>query len=90
MMLPKHKERIILNNKELKRKKRNELDEQEWEQINRVLQRSWANETDITVIVFGDYQDTPLRGVVERFDFDKVMVGKRWIQFMNIVAVMVD
>lgn len=87
MMLPEHKERIIEHNLDVKKKQKHELDDQEWEQINLILIRSMVNEEAVTVVIFGEKQDDPYRGVVDRFDSDKVRVGKRWISFLDIVAV---
>jgi hypothetical protein len=64
MMLPEHKETIIRKRLEEGRKQRPELDPQEVELIERAIAKAFRERLLITIRIWGEYEDTELRGGV--------------------------
>lgn len=93
MMIPQHKERINLNLKEHKLKKRPTLHEDEWETIVHNLSISMNEKETVEVSLFGKYEDKIYVGIVTRviqhqkkfrLDIDDYY---EWIDFKEIVSV---
>lgn len=70
MMLPEHKQRIIADNYETRHKRppKPTLDEQEWEQVMRVLMESLGLRVPAKFRLYDEYEDAAAIGVVERVD----------------------
>lgn len=93
MMLPEHKETIIRKQNEENLKTRLELDPQEVELIEQAINESFHERRCLTVKVWGEYEDTILRGVVVTVQTYlreiKLSIGKgewKWIKIDNIIS----
>lgn len=56
LMLPEHKERLSAWYKEQEYVAKPELDEQKWEEINRLLAEAWAENQKIEVTYYHDHR----------------------------------
>jgi hypothetical protein len=90
MMLPEHKLRIITDNYETqhKRSPKPTLDEQEWEQIMRVLMESLGLRISAQFRFYEEYEDCVAVGVVERVDpyLRKFSVDGEWFNMTDIIG----
>jgi hypothetical protein len=90
MMLPEHTERIIVENSEFKHKRlpRPTLDEQEWEQIMRVLMESLGTRVSAHFQLYDEYEDSAAIGIVERVDPYRRMflVDGEWFKMSDIIG----
>jgi hypothetical protein len=90
MMLPEHKERIIAENFEFKNKKlpRSTLDEQEWEQIIRVLMESLGTRVSAHFQLYDKYEESAVIGIVERVDPYRRLfsVDGEWFTMADIIG----
>ncbi|MDF2716560.1 MAG: YolD-like protein [Paenibacillus sp.] len=70
MMLPEHKERIIAETLDFKHKRprRPVLDEQEWEEIMRVLMESLGMRVAAHFKLYHEYEDCAAIGIVDKVD----------------------
>ncbi|MFC6331226.1 YolD-like family protein [Paenibacillus septentrionalis] len=66
MMLPEHKEAIIAYHKEMTKKQRPQLDEQEIGRISMLLTESMRLKKQVVLVVFAEYNRTELTGVVTK------------------------
>lgn len=89
MMLPEHKASIIANTEAQKRKKRKELDEQEWESVSRFMAESIQNRQQITIHMFHPIEELIVIGVVNRVDNQsgRFSVDGEWFLINDIVHV---
>lgn len=92
MMLPEHKERILEHRKNLKRRKRPELDEQKLEEINRALQHSMQYRTEVELVLYGAFENRTLRGKVTWVDRGQIKMatlsgGFEWVETRDILDV---
>lgn len=70
MMLPEHKERIIAENLEFKHRRPTKptLDEQQWEEIMRVLMASLGMRVAAQFKLYHEYEDCAAIGIVDKVD----------------------
>jgi len=89
MMLPEHKEAIIRYNEEQKRRKRIELDEQEFERINIALHQSMKLRVAITIKMYHTLEYPKVIGVVDRIDrqLGRFRVDGEWFVLGDIEGV---
>lgn len=91
MIIPEHKERILRDQKKWKLKQRPVLDEQEWEIISRAIGNSKVNQETITLVLYGEYEDTEVTGIVTKVDqqLRRVRVDQddewQWIALTDII-----
>ncbi|WP_336775320.1 YolD-like family protein [Paenibacillus sp. MMO-58] len=93
MMLPEHKERINQHMKELTRKKRPTLHEDEWEIILNNIGESLYERKTLEIHLFDPYGDRILTGVVsdvayhlKRFKVEEEGASE-WVDFRELVSV---
>lgn len=86
MMLPEHKATIISNNEALKLRHRIELDEQEWEDISRVMSFSLKTRNFVVIRMYHQYEVLQIVGIVERIDqlAGQFMVDGEWFKINDI------
>ncbi|MGI2294199.1 YolD-like family protein [Paenibacillus sp. GXUN7292] len=86
MMLPEHKATIISNNEALKRRQRIELDEQEWEEISRVMALSLKTRNFAVIRMYHQYEDLQIVGIVDRIDqlAGQFLVDGEWFKINDI------
>jgi len=89
MMLPEHKLENIKYREGFKRRQRRELDEQELEEVNRLLIESKQTGVIVTLQMFDEWELLQVVGVVERIDqhHRRVMVGGDWFAIHDIERV---
>ena len=87
MMLPEHKETIVQRNKRLTVKRMPILDEQEWEQINEGLSQAYEERQEISIVIFGEWENQVVTGVITKFDRDRLMIAGQWVKAREIVDV---
>ncbi|MEY9096305.1 YolD-like family protein [Paenibacillus sp. RC84] len=68
MILPEHKEAIRRQLRDLNRRTKPVLDEQEWELITRAMAYSYTEQQQITLILFDPFTDIEKTGVITKFD----------------------
>lgn len=88
MILPEHKEAYLQFNQELKRKERQELDEQERERISTAIQGSLRHRKSVTLRLFDPLEDLQVIGVVERIDSHlmRLKVDGEWFRIEDITG----
>lgn len=93
MMLPQHKETILVHQKELNRITKPVIDEQEWQLIGQVLQDSFNNHVKINLSVFDPFNTRNLSGfvtVINTFRKEiKLSIDHdewEWFKFGDIIA----
>lgn len=92
MMLPEHKEAILQKNRNMERRKRAILDEQEIERISRVLATSLQAGTTIRLRIFGEWEEREIHGTVTGTASGGGQVrlqtacGCEWISLQDIVV----
>ncbi|REK76433.1 YolD-like family protein [Paenibacillus paeoniae] len=86
MMLPEHKAAINAYSESLRRRVRIELDEQEWEQVSRVVSESLLRRQPISVRLFHPVELLTVIGIVDRVDELKgrFMVDGEWFPIGDI------
>ncbi|PWW06254.1 YolD-like protein [Paenibacillus cellulosilyticus] len=86
MMLPEHKLELINSAKELKRRAPVELDEHEWEQIERLMMESHQLRHPIELRMYHPYEETKVIGIVDRVDSyrGRFMVDGEWFDMRHI------
>lgn len=93
MMLPEHRERSIIQNKQTNRLERPELTEEEQQELFGRLKASMSNTIEVTVTVFGEYEHTKYIGTVSGLDLRQQLVKLEWlgdwklIDFKDIIGV---
>lgn len=93
MMLPQHKETILIHQKELNRMAKPVIDEQEWQLIGQALQDSFNDHVKVTLTVFDPFNTRDLTGfvtVINTFRKEiKLSIDQgewEWIKFSDIIA----
>jgi hypothetical protein len=90
MMLPEHKERIITDNFETQHRRppKPTLDEQEWEEIMRVLMESLGMRLPAKFTLYREYEDCEAIGIVEKVDpyTRTFIVDGEWFKIADIVG----
>lgn len=93
MMLPQHRERIIDNQKIPLRKTKPIIHADEWEIITQNINLSLSEQEQVTVTIFGEFENSEVSGVVKnvspiqkklKLENDE---GFEWIDFNEIVSV---
>ncbi|MEI7027492.1 YolD-like family protein [Paenibacillus sp. y28] len=93
MMLPEHKEAFLQSQHNLRQQPRPYLDEQEAECISLLLAESLRHQKEMTLVVFGEYGNKRLTGVVTQADPRQGLVKLQqdcaavWISAADIVGV---
>jgi hypothetical protein len=94
MMLPEHKERIIADNFEMqyKRLAKPTLDDQEWEEIMRVLMESLGMRVPAKFTIYHEYGDCAAIGIVEKVDpYTRIfLIDGEWFKMADIVGVQLE
>ncbi|WP_160164028.1 YolD-like family protein [Paenibacillus vortex] len=67
-ILPEHRESMLRQEKENRRKKLPVLDEQEKEDIGQKLAMSLKLGREVTIRIFGEFEDRTLTGIVTQMD----------------------
>lgn len=93
MMLPQHKETILVHQKELNRMAKPVIDQQEWQLIGQVLQNSFNDHIKVTLTVFDPFDTRVLNGfvtVINTFRKEiKLSIAQdewEWIKLSDIIA----
>lgn len=68
LMLPEHREAYLAHMHESNRKEKPILDDQEWQLIGQSLLESYQERVAVTLTVFDPFDDSVMRGVVDRID----------------------
>jgi len=86
MMLPEHKVRINEWNLEIKKRQRIELDEQEWEDVSRVVVQSLQQRQPVKIRMFHELEDLEIVGIIDRVDQfrGRFMVDGEWFEIQDI------
>ncbi|QAY65460.1 YolD-like family protein [Paenibacillus protaetiae] len=86
MMLPEHKAAINERERELRRRKRIELDESEWERISAMMAESLERRKPITLRLYDPYEARAAEGVVERIDVPggRVRLDGVWVRVKDV------
>lgn len=92
MMLPEHKQALNMQRRELDRRSRIELDDQELEQVGRALTESLELRELVKVQLYDEYEQLEVVGVVDRIDQYKqrFMVNGDWFPLKDIEGVQID
>ncbi|WP_128102772.1 YolD-like family protein [Paenibacillus sp. DCT19] len=92
IILPEHREAYLAQMEEQKRRGKPELDDQEVQQIERLLVESYNSRCTIDLVVFNPFYDEPVSGVVIGLNVGrrevKLMLDEefRWISLAEIIS----
>lgn len=95
MMLPEHKEKLKQHQKELEKRKKPLIDEQQLDIFSQILSDAMVNGINVKIEVFGPYTDRYVSGNVLKFDSQRRQIKMRskgqcvWIKLEDIVDVQV-
>ncbi|WP_438351581.1 YolD-like family protein [Paenibacillus sp. FA6] len=64
MIIPQHREAILRQERESKRRVKPILNEQQWEMIEQALRESLRDHASVTLQLFGPFEYRELRGIV--------------------------
>ena len=86
MMLPEHKVALNAWDRERQKRKRIELDEQEWEDVSRAVGQSMQQRQQIKLRMFHEFEDLEIVGIIDRVDQlnGRFMVDGEWFAVRNI------
>ncbi|MGO4374496.1 YolD-like family protein [Paenibacillus sp. MCAF20] len=86
MMLPEHVNDIRAHAHERNRRKRIALDEQEWEDISRVIGESLQQRSLVTVRLYHPFEELTVEGIVDRVDQmrRRFMVDGEWFEIRDV------
>lgn len=89
MMLPEHREQILLSNRNLEKRIIPTLHEDEWELYLRILNESFYSKKTIKVVVFDEFDPIEYVGTVGQIDQQKsaIKLDNVWIYFNKIIKV---
>lgn len=92
MMLPEHKVALNEYDREMKKRQRTELDEQEWEDVSRIVAESMQHRVEISVRMFHPTEKLTVVGIVDRVDQLKgrFMVDGEWFSIKDIEGAKVE
>ncbi len=88
MILPEHRNRIILNSIELNRNEKPTLAEEELQTIAAAVAQSYRQEVEATFELFDPFENKEIRGIVTRVDqqLRQFHVGEfEWIKFSEVL-----
>ncbi|RXZ81521.1 YolD-like family protein [Paenibacillaceae bacterium] len=89
MMLPEHKEASIRNRKEMHRRKRTDIDDQELEQFGRAIAESRELGKEVIIQLFDEWEQLQVIGIVERIDHyqRRFMMDGEWFWLVDVEGV---
>lgn len=91
MMLPEHVRALNQFKHEQKKKTRPEIDEQQLEYFNYRINESITKQTPVRIIVFGEYEDTEVVGIITRVDQGKLIINcggiYKSINFIDVLSI---
>ncbi|MGG1638202.1 YolD-like family protein [Paenibacillus sp. NRS-1760] len=92
MMLPEHKVRINQLAEEQKKRVRIYLDEQDWEDISRIVAQSLERKEPIKLKMFHELEELEVNGIVDRVDQlqGRFMVDGEWFKIRDIEGAQLD
>lgn len=91
-IIPQHRESAVRQAQEIHRRKKPSLDEQQWEMVELALSESIREHVEVTIQVFGAFENTKVVGMVTRVDTYRKQVklsfddDYEWIKFVDIIA----
>jgi hypothetical protein len=91
MMLPEHRESYLLHQQNLRKKSRPQLDDQEMERLSGIIAESILFKKEITLVIFGEFDNAELTGVITKIDQEHKTVklsqenGFIWIKATDIL-----
>lgn len=89
MMLFEHRDSYNEMGHDRNKKKRIELDEQEWEIISRAIQESIELHKQVTLSLYDEFEDLKAIGIIESVDAHKqrIRIDGEWFKVADIVGV---
>jgi len=86
MMLPEHKVALNEWDRERQKRRRIELDEQEWEDVSRAVGQSMQQRQQVKLRMFHEFEELEIVGIVDRVDQLKgrFMVDGEWFAIRDI------
>jgi len=89
MMLPEHIRALNHQRRELQKRQRVQLDDQEMEIIGNRLTASLQGRTEVTVKLFDEWEQLEVKGIVERIDIhtQRFMVDGEWFKLGDIEGI---
>lgn len=94
MMLPEHKEAYLAHQHHVQKQPRPQLDDQESERIFTLIAQSMQCRTEVTLVLFGQCDRTPLTGIVTKIDQQQKSIrltthnDLTWIHVADIIDVL--
>jgi hypothetical protein len=92
MMLPEHKVRINQLAEDQKKRVRIYLDEQEWDDVSRIVAQSLEKRVPIRIKMFHEFEEIEVNGIVDRVDQlqGRFMVDGEWCNIRDIEGAQLD
>ncbi len=94
MMLPEHKEAYLRHQQRLDRQEPPELDSQKLDDMNAALAESLASGSYVVLVLFGEYDNEELNGIVTQADAARGRIRlegpdyvSRWVALSRIIDV---
>lgn len=91
MILPEHREAILRQQDDFKKRKRPILDEQRLEELSYIIREAAQEDREVTVRVFGEYDDGEISGRITKIEHNRIQVSsnwtKDWIPIEDIVSI---
>jgi hypothetical protein len=89
MMLPEHKQEIINHREELQKRKKPLMDEQELELIFQSIGRSLRTGKEISIVVFGEIENTVVTGKVTKADSlnNRIQISGELVNVSDIINI---
>lgn len=92
MILPEHKEAFVEHAREISKKDRVYLDDQEKEIVNRALAASFQQRIPVNVQLFDEFEDRRVIGVVEQVDtrLKRFKVDGEWFDIRDVLRAEIE
>lgn len=92
MILPEHKEAFVEHAREIGKKDRIYLDDQEKEIVNRALAASFQQRVPVNVQLFDEYEDRRVIGIVEQVDtwLKRFKVDGEWFDIRDVLRAEIE
>lgn len=89
LMLPEHKQRILLSNRQDDRRERPVLDADKLDEIGGLLGEAFQLREQVKLLLWGPYADRTVEGVIAKFDTlqGRILIGGEWIKPTDILEV---
>jgi hypothetical protein len=89
MMLPEHKQEIINHREKIHKRKKPLLDEQELEPIFQSISKSLRTGREISIVVFGEIENTVVTGKVTKADSinNRIKVSGELVNVSDIINI---